>query len=91
MLLSWRQKVLARQVEYGAKLGHVVLSLATMELRNFYRSVMPVADYLDQRGQLLVVWSKHFFFILRKLCAIIQIWNDFNITSTAHNRLFQKK
>jgi hypothetical protein len=55
VLLSWRQKVLARQVEYGAKLGHVVLSLATMELRNFYRSVMPVADYLDQRGQLLVV------------------------------------
>ncbi|CAB3371923.1 Hypothetical predicted protein [Cloeon dipterum] len=55
VLLSWRQKVLARQVEYGAKLGHVVLSLATMELRNFYRSVMPVADYLDQRGHLLVV------------------------------------
>ncbi|KAF4519864.1 hypothetical protein B566_EDAN005202 [Ephemera danica] len=39
VLLSWRQKVLTRQVEYGAKLGHVVLSLATMELRNFYRSV----------------------------------------------------
>ncbi|XP_059471131.1 adenylate kinase isoenzyme 5 [Neocloeon triangulifer] len=55
VLLSWRQKVLARQVEYGAKLGHVVLSLATMELRNFYRSVMPVADYLDQRGHLMVV------------------------------------
>jgi hypothetical protein len=61
VLLSWRQKVLARQVEYGAKLGHVVLSLATMELRNFYRSVMPVADYLDQRGQLLVVCKQFFF------------------------------
>ncbi|KAJ9587874.1 hypothetical protein L9F63_018686, partial [Diploptera punctata] len=52
ILVSWRQKVLERQIDYGAKLGHVVLSLAKMELNNFYKNVMPVADYFDQRGML---------------------------------------
>ncbi|XP_047118497.1 adenylate kinase isoenzyme 5 [Schistocerca piceifrons] len=55
ILVSWRQKVLERQIEYGAKLGHVVLSLARMELNNFYKHVMPVADYFDQRGMLYAV------------------------------------
>jgi hypothetical protein len=47
--------VLERQIDYGAKLGHVVLSLAKMELNNFYKNVMPVADYFDQRGMLHAV------------------------------------
>jgi hypothetical protein len=55
ILVSWRQKVLERQIDYGAKLGHVVLSLARMELNNFYKNVMPVADYFDQRGMLYAV------------------------------------
>ncbi|XP_063233560.1 adenylate kinase isoenzyme 5 [Bacillus rossius redtenbacheri] len=55
VLVSWRQKVLERQIEFGAKLGHVVLSLARMELGNFYKNVMPVADYFDQRGMLYAV------------------------------------
>ncbi|XP_069690528.1 adenylate kinase isoenzyme 5 isoform X2 [Periplaneta americana] len=55
ILVSWRQKVLERQIDYGAKLGHVVLSLAKMELNNFYKNVMPVADYFDQRGMLYAV------------------------------------
>lgn len=55
ILVSWRQKVLERQIDYGAKLGHVVLSLAKMELNNFYKNVMPVADYFDQRGMLHAV------------------------------------
>ena len=55
ILVAWRQKVLERQVEYGAKLGHVVLSLARMELDNFYRNVMPVADFFDQRQMLVAV------------------------------------
>jgi hypothetical protein len=57
--VSWRQKVLERQIDYGAKLGHVVLSLAKMELNNFYKNVMPVADYFDQRGMLHAVSCTH--------------------------------
>lgn len=57
IIVSWRQKVLERQIDYGAKLGHVVLSLAKMELNNFYKNVMPVADYFDQRGMLCAVSS----------------------------------
>ncbi|XP_045511743.1 uncharacterized protein LOC123706481 [Colias croceus] len=55
ILVSWRQRVLERQIEYGARLGHVVLSLARMELNNFYKNVMPVADYFDQSNVLIAV------------------------------------
>ncbi|CAH0726316.1 unnamed protein product, partial [Brenthis ino] len=55
VLVSWRQRVLERQIEYGARLGHVVLSLARMELNNFYKNVMPVADYFDQSNMLIAV------------------------------------
>lgn len=55
ILIAWRQRVLERQIDYGAKLGHVVLSLAKMELNNFYKNVMPVADYFDQRGMVIAV------------------------------------
>ncbi|XP_011305325.1 adenylate kinase isoenzyme 5 isoform X2 [Fopius arisanus] len=55
ILVSWRQEVLERQIDYGAQLGHVILSLARMELRNFYRNVMPVAEYFDRSGILLEV------------------------------------
>ncbi|XP_064076672.1 uncharacterized protein LOC113396690 [Vanessa tameamea] len=55
VLVSWRQRVLERQIEYGARLGHVVLSLARMELSNFYKNVMPVADYFDQSNMLIAV------------------------------------
>ncbi|KAK9510041.1 hypothetical protein O3M35_004914 [Rhynocoris fuscipes] len=55
VLIAWRQRVLERQIDYGAKLGHVVLSLAKMELNNFFKRVMPVADYFDQRGMLIAI------------------------------------
>lgn len=55
LLISWRQAVLQKQIDYGAKLGHVVLSLAKMELENFFKNVMPVADYFDQSDLLLAV------------------------------------
>ncbi|XP_054283474.1 uncharacterized protein LOC129000537 [Macrosteles quadrilineatus] len=55
ILVAWREKVLERQIDYGAKLGHVVLSLARMELSNFYKNVIPVADYYDQRGMLIAI------------------------------------
>ncbi|VVC93173.1 unnamed protein product [Leptidea sinapis] len=49
------KRVLEKQIEYGARLGHVVLSLARMELNNFYKNVMPVADYFDQSNMLIAV------------------------------------
>ncbi|KAK6616896.1 hypothetical protein RUM43_014866 [Polyplax serrata] len=55
ILVAWQQKVLERQIDYGAKIGHVVLGLAKMELNNFYKNVMPVADYFDERGMLIVI------------------------------------
>ncbi|XP_018895600.2 adenylate kinase isoenzyme 5 [Bemisia tabaci] len=55
ILVSWRQRVLERQIEYGAKLGHVVLGLARMELANFYKNVIPVIDYFDQKKMLTMI------------------------------------
>ncbi|EDS28638.1 conserved hypothetical protein [Culex quinquefasciatus] len=55
ILISWRQTILQRQIDYGAKLGHVVLSLAKMELDNFFKNVMPVADYFDQSDMLIAI------------------------------------
>lgn len=65
ILVSWRQAVLQKQIDYGAKLGHVVLSLAKMELENFFKNVMPVADYFDQSDLLLAV-SRNFPIYLNK-------------------------
>jgi hypothetical protein len=64
ILISWNQNVLERQIDYGAKLGHVVLSLARMELNNFYKNVTPVSDFYDQRGMLISVSieNKYFYF-----------------------------
>ncbi|KAG5882983.1 hypothetical protein JTB14_004323 [Gonioctena quinquepunctata] len=55
ILIQWRQKVLERQIDYGAKLGQVVLSLARMELNNFYKNVIPVAEYFDQSNMLISI------------------------------------
>ncbi|XP_024884499.1 adenylate kinase isoenzyme 5 [Temnothorax curvispinosus] len=55
VLVSWRQEVLERQIDFGAQLGHVIIGLARMELHNFYRNVMPVAEYFDQSGMLLEI------------------------------------
>lgn len=63
ILVAWQQKILERQIDYGAKLGHVVLSLAKMELANFYKNVMPVADYFDQRGMLITVVKTFRFWV----------------------------
>lgn len=45
-------------------MGHVVLSLAKMELDNFFKNVMPVADYFDQSDMLMAVSLK--FSIIEK-------------------------
>ncbi|XP_030749657.1 adenylate kinase isoenzyme 5 [Sitophilus oryzae] len=55
ILIAWRQKILERQIDYGAKLGQVVLSLAKMELNNFYKNVVPVAEYFDQSHMLISI------------------------------------
>ncbi|XP_043496776.1 adenylate kinase isoenzyme 5 [Polistes fuscatus] len=55
ILVSWRQEVLERQIDFGAQLGHVIIGLARMELHNFYRNVMPVVEYFDQSGMLYEV------------------------------------
>ncbi|ERL89139.1 hypothetical protein D910_06515, partial [Dendroctonus ponderosae] len=55
IMISWRQKVLERQIDYGAKLGQVVLSLAKMELNNFYKNVIPVAQYFAQSNLLISI------------------------------------
>lgn len=47
--------MLQKQIDYGVKLGQVVLSLAKMELNNFYKNVIPVSEYFDQSGLLSVV------------------------------------
>ncbi|XP_008216433.1 adenylate kinase isoenzyme 5 isoform X2 [Nasonia vitripennis] len=55
ILVAWKQEVLERQIDYGAQLGQVIIELARMELQNFYKNVMPVAEYFDQSEMLLVV------------------------------------
>lgn len=55
ILVSWRQEVLERQIDFGAQLGHVIIGLARMELHNFYKNVMPVVEYFDQSGMLYEV------------------------------------
>lgn len=66
--MSWRQEILERQIDFGAQLGQVVIELARMELYNFYRNVMPVAEYFDQSGMLLEVrkdfLNDHIIFII---------------------------
>lgn len=64
VLISWRESILKKQIEYGARLGHVVLSLAKMELENFFTNVMPVADYYDQSDMLIAVIHQFFYFII---------------------------
>ena len=57
ILLSWRQKILEKQIDYGAKLGKLVLPIAKMEFDNFFRNTLPVVDFYDQNGILIMVSS----------------------------------
>ena len=49
---------LERQIEYGARLGEIELDTARLELKNFRKYVIPVAEYFDYK-QLLYVVSKN--------------------------------
>ncbi|XP_023246162.1 uncharacterized protein LOC106642222 isoform X2 [Copidosoma floridanum] len=55
ILVAWTKTVLEKQIEYGAKLGHVIMDLAKMEFDNFYKHVMPVAEYFDQSDMLQTI------------------------------------
>jgi adenylate kinase len=55
ILVAWEQEVLQKQIDYGAQLGKVIIELARIELQNFYKNVIPVAEYFDQSEILIVV------------------------------------
>lgn len=55
VLISWRQTVLQKQIDYGVSLQQVVLSLARMELDIFFQHTMAVAEYYDQSHMLVAV------------------------------------
>ncbi len=55
ILLNWHVKILEKQIEFGAQLGDTVLQLARMELKNYSKNVLAVADYFDQMKKLVVV------------------------------------
>lgn len=82
ILISWRQSVLQKQIDYGAKLGHVVLSLAKMELDNFFKNVMPVADYFDQSDMLIAV-SISIFSFFKIIVSVLSIgkWRESTLRS----------
>jgi adenylate kinase family enzyme len=55
ILLNWHIRILEKQIEYGSQLGDTVLQLARMELKNYSKNVLAVAEYFDQLGKLTVV------------------------------------
>ncbi len=55
ILLNWTLVSLERQIEYGARLGEIDLEMAKVELRNFKKNVVPVAQYFDYKQLLYVV------------------------------------
>lgn len=55
ILLNWHIKILEKQIEFGSQLGETVLQLARMELRNYIKNVLAVAEYYDQLKKLVVV------------------------------------
>ena len=52
ILLNWREETLQRQIEYGAQLGEVDLSVAKLELSNFKKHGIPVAEFFDHKQML---------------------------------------
>ncbi|OXA51229.1 Adenylate kinase isoenzyme 5 [Folsomia candida] len=55
ILLNWHIRILEKQIEYGSQLGDTVLQLARMELKNYSKNVLSVAEYFDQLDKLTVV------------------------------------
>jgi len=53
--LNWHTRILEKQIEYGSQLGDTVLQLARMELKNYSKNVLSVAEYYDQLKKLSVV------------------------------------
>ena len=55
ILLNWHESAIVCQIDYGAKLGHVVKSEAQAELQHFKKEGIPVAEYFDFKQLLYVV------------------------------------
>ena len=55
ILLNWHLNTLERQIEYGAQLGEVELAAAKVELGNFKKHVIPVAEFFDHKQILHLV------------------------------------
>ncbi|XP_058806621.1 uncharacterized protein LOC131673009 isoform X2 [Phymastichus coffea] len=55
IMVAWRQEVLEEQIEYGARLGQVIIELARQELKNFFNDGVPVAEYFNASGMLYMV------------------------------------
>ena len=55
ILLNWHLNTLERQIEYGAQLGEVTLAVAKVELGNFKKHVIPVAEFFDYKQLLYLV------------------------------------
>ena len=55
ILLNWHLNTLERQIEYGAQLGEVDLAAAKVELINFKKQVIPVAEFFDTKQLLHLV------------------------------------
>ena len=55
ILLNWHLQTLERQIEYGAQLGEVELASAKVELGNFKKHVLPVAEFFDSKQMLHLV------------------------------------
>lgn len=55
ILLNWHLNTLERQIEYGAQLGEVELAAAKVELGNFKKHVIPVAEFFDHKQMLHLV------------------------------------
>lgn len=59
VLINWHLYTLERQIQNGAKQGLISLSGAHIELDNFKRHVIPVAEFFDTKQILHLVRTKH--------------------------------
>ena len=55
ILLNWHLETLEQQIEYGAQLGEVSLDMAKVELNNFKKHVLSVAEFFDSKQMLFLV------------------------------------
>lgn len=55
ILINWQDDTLSQQIEYGSQIGEISLEQAKLELSNFRKHVIPVAEYFDYKQLLYVI------------------------------------